>query len=107
MATVQEINRISVNSTITIQEVKLNTIVFGDGNLISNDLVKLNDRILNVRKDLEEEVNLYIEKDGLTIYEWKIALDGGNTTLPLYDKNGKKCTGLTATDTEVVLFIDG
>ena len=107
MATVQEINRISVNSTITIEEVKLNTIVFGDGNLISNDLVKLNDRILNVRKDLEEEVNLYVEKDGLTIYEWKIALDGGNTTLPLYDKNGKKCTGLTATGVEVVLFVDG
>ena len=107
MASVQEINRISINSTITIQDVVLNTIVFGDGSLISNDFVKLNDRILNIRKDLSQEVNLYVEKDGLTIYEWQVPLDSGNTTLSSFDKNSKRCTGLTANGVETVLFING
>lgn len=107
MAKVQEINKIFVNGTITVQEVRLNTIVFGDGQLISNDIVKLSDRILNIRKDLSEEVDLYVEKDGLTIYEWRVALDSGNTTLSLVDKNGKRCTGLTKNGVETVLFVDG
>ena len=88
MATVQDINQISVKSSIKLENVSLTTIVFGDGDLVSNDIVSLNNRILTVRKDLWDEVNLYLDKDGLNIYEWDASLYTGNVTLSDIDGAG-------------------
>ena len=107
MATVQDINQISVKSSIKLENVSLTTIVFGDGDLVSNDIVSLNNRILTVRKDLWDEVNLYLDKDGLNIYEWDASLYTGNVTLSDIDVHGKPCKNLIGNGIETVLFING
>ena len=106
MTTVNEINQIYCNESITVNQINMTSLLFIDNKVVSRSRYSVIDNFINLLDAAENTICLYQHRGSSNYYEYKVNLKNENTIISGKDVNGNSLTHLVNKD-YILVFIDG
>lgn len=105
MSDTNEINKIKLNDTITVDKIGSTTLLFIDNCIVSKTLYSVVDKFINIKTQMNNNLNLFYLPGKANYFEYNINLRNGNTTITGYDKFRNTLSGLL--NNNCLLFVNG
>ena len=102
--TINEINKIAVNSTLRVEDVNMTNLLFSDGLLRSKNEYTIVDSLLFLKNQPQLTLDLFQFVDNSQYYEFLVNLTKPNTKIHGMDRYGNFLSNLSAT---VLIFVNG
>ena len=105
MTTVNDINKIYCNESITVNQINMTSLLFVDNKAVSKSRYSVVDNFINLIDIAENTICLYQHRGSSNYYEYNVDLRYGNTIISGKDINGKTLSLLYKNN--MMVFVDG
>lgn len=105
MTTVNDINKIYCNESITVNQINMTSLLFVDNKVVSKSRYSVVDNFINLIDIAENTICLYQHRGSSNYYEYSVDLRYGNTIISGKDINGKTLSLLDKNN--LMVFVDG
>ena len=104
MLNTNEINKIFINSTLTVESINTTSLLFNCGKVVSRNKYNISNHTLNINEESNGYLALYENINSAHYYEYEIELTYGNTIISGIDIFNNKLTNL---DETAIVFVNG
>ena len=105
MTTVNEINQIYCNESITVKQINMTSLLFVDNKVVSKSRYSVVDNFINLLDMAENNICLYQHRGSSNYYEYNVNLKTAGTIISGKDVNNKTMTLLSKNN--MAVFVDG
>ena len=104
MLNTNEINKIFINSTLTVESINTTSLLFNCGKVVSRNKYNISNHTLNINEESNGYLALYENINSAHYHEYEIELTYGNTIISGMDIFNNKLTNL---DETAIVFVNG